>query len=83
MPKIAVRPIHISLDGHVHHMYNGSISNRAEGDEPMRNLLLQMAQELEFQLDASKGGNVRGITEDHRYQMVKSLNAIRSVLRRA
>jgi len=44
-------------------------------------LLQQMAQELEFKLDASKGGNVRGITEDHRYQMVKSLTAIRSVLR--
>jgi hypothetical protein len=47
----------------------------------LRNLLLQMAQELEFQLEASKGGNVRGITEDHRYEMVKSLTAIRSVLR--
>ena len=47
----------------------------------MRSLLIHMAQELEFQLEASKGGNVRGITEDHRYQMVRSLTAIRSVLR--
>ena len=47
----------------------------------MRNLLIHMAQELEFQLEASKGGNVPGITEDHRYEMVKSLTAIRSALR--
>ncbi len=47
----------------------------------MHNLLLQMVQELEFQLEASKGGNVPGITEDHRYEMVKSLTAIRAVLR--
>ena len=46
----------------------------------IKDLLMQMAQELEFQLDASKGGNVRGITEDHRYQMARSLAAIRSVL---
>jgi hypothetical protein len=47
----------------------------------MTALLFQMAQELEFQLEASKGGNVPGITEDHRYQMVRSLTAIRSALR--
>lgn len=46
----------------------------------MRALLLQIAQELEFQLEASKGGNVRGITEDHRYEMMETLQAIRSAL---
>lgn len=36
------------------------------------------AAELEFLLDASKGGNVRGITEDHRFQMADLLHAMRS-----
>lgn len=46
----------------------------------MRALLIQMAQELKFELDASKGGNVRGVTEDHRYEMANSLAAILSAL---
>jgi hypothetical protein len=39
-----------------------------------------MAQELKFELEASKGGNVSGVTEDHRYEMAQSLHAIRSTL---
>lgn len=27
-------------------------------------------QKLELLLEASKGGNVRGVTEDHRYEML-------------
>lgn len=46
----------------------------------IRNLFIQMAQELEFQLDASKGGNVAGVTEDHRYEMLESLQSLRSVI---
>lgn len=46
----------------------------------LKNLLIQMAQELEFRLEESKGGNVPGVTEDHRYQMGRSLQAVRSAL---
>ena len=46
----------------------------------LRNLFIQMADELEFQLEASKGGNVRGVTEDHRYEMAKALHTLRSLL---
>jgi hypothetical protein len=46
----------------------------------IKNLLIHMAQELQFQLEASKGGNVRGITEDHRYEMVRQLHTLRSVI---
>lgn len=46
----------------------------------IKSLLIQMAQELEFQLDASKGGNVPGVTEDHRYEMVKSLHTLRATI---
>lgn len=43
-------------------------------------LLIQMAQETEFQLEASKGGNVPGVTEDHRYEMLESLQSLRSAI---
>jgi hypothetical protein len=46
----------------------------------MRVLLIQMVKELEFQLEASKGGNVPGVTEDHRYEMLESLHTLRSVI---
>lgn len=36
------------------------------------------AAELESLLDASKGGNVRGITEDHRFEMADRLHALRA-----
>lgn len=41
------------------------------------------AQELEFRLTASKGGNIPGITEDHRYEMALRLQALRAGERRA
>lgn len=46
----------------------------------MRALLTQMVQETEFQLEASKGGNVPGVTEDHRYEMLESLQSLRSTI---
>lgn len=42
--------------------------------------LIQTAQELEFQLEASKGGNVRGVTEDHRYEMASRLRTLRTAI---
>lgn len=47
----------------------------------MHNLIKQKIHALECQLAASKGGNVPGITEDHRYEMVNCLQALRLVLR--
>lgn len=46
----------------------------------IRNLLIQMAQELEFQLEASRDGNIREVTEDHRYEILRSLQAVRSAI---
>ena len=46
----------------------------------IKNLLLQMANELEFRLAASKGGNVPGVTEDHRYEMASQLHTLRKIV---
>lgn len=48
----------------------------------MKAILIQIAQELEFRLDASKGGNMPDVTEDHRYAMLRSLQTIYSVIAR-
>lgn len=36
------------------------------------------AQELEDRINASKGGNIPGVTEDHRHEMMQQLQALRS-----
>ncbi|HEY8751633.1 MAG TPA: hypothetical protein VIM11_26865 [Tepidisphaeraceae bacterium] len=72
------RGVQFHLTPFVREVYIWGINLR---NRPMiKNLLLQMAQELEFQLETSKGGGVRGITEDHRYEMLCQLQTLRSTI---
>jgi len=49
----------------------------------MLNLLKQRAYTLRLQLEASKGGNVPGVTEDHRYEMLRYLVALEAAIAKA
>lgn len=44
--------------------------------------LREREQELLWLLEGSKGGNIRGITEDHRFQFADELHAIRAAATR-